>query len=292
MNTRTRFMVSLVGFFCLASFVFGDDTKPVKGTVKAADGVAIAYDVRGRGDIALVFIHGWCGDREYWKHQLDEFATDYRVVAIDMAGHGESGRDRKEWSVMGLAGDVEAVVKKLGLKRVILIGHSMGGPVSLEAAKRMPGMVLGVVGCDTLQNADQKMPEDQAKALVSAFEKDFAATTTMGISGMFPEKGDKEMREWLIKKALKQDQKMAVGLFKDFSNVDGPALMKNAKVPVRCINSTPIVPFAAPTMPEINKKYCDYEAVMMEGVGHWPMGMRSDQVGTGGRAARSNRHPA
>src|SRR5207245_11106935 len=87
------------------------DAKPVKGTAKAADGLTIAYDVRGKGDTALVFVHGWCMDRESWKHQLDKFAADYRVVAVDLGGHGESGKDRKEWSVTGLAGDVEAVVK-------------------------------------------------------------------------------------------------------------------------------------------------------------------------------------
>src|SRR6201988_852119 len=84
----------------------------------------------------LVFLHGWCGDREYWKHQVGAFAADYRIVALDQAGHGESGQERNVWKAASLAGAVEAVVKELGLKRVILVGHSMGGQIALLAAKR------------------------------------------------------------------------------------------------------------------------------------------------------------
>ena len=79
-------------------------------TFRADDGLEIVGEVRGRGDAALVFLHGWCGDREYWKHQVEVFAADYRVVALDQAGHGESGKGRKAWTADGLAGDVEAVV--------------------------------------------------------------------------------------------------------------------------------------------------------------------------------------
>src|SRR5262249_46569104 len=155
----------------LASALAGGqpDARPAKKTVRADDGLNLVCEVRGQGDTALVFLHGWCGDREYWKHQVGPFAADYRVVTLDQAGHGESGKDRKVWSTSGLAGDVEAVVKALGLKRVILVGHSMGGPVALLAAKRMPGTVVAVVGVDTLQNAEFKVPETLRKKFMEAF---------------------------------------------------------------------------------------------------------------------------
>ncbi len=142
MNARLTGLVSLISCFVLMAPLAiggGGGAKPIKRTVRAEDGLRIVCEVRGKGDTALVFLHGWCGDREYWKHHVDVFAADYRVVTVDQAGHGESGKDRKNWTVAGLAGDVEALVKALGLKRVILIGHSMGGPVSLMAARRMPG---------------------------------------------------------------------------------------------------------------------------------------------------------
>ena len=99
----------------------------------------LVCELRGRGNIALIFLHGWCGDREYWKNQVDVFASEYQVVTFDQAGHGESDKDRKEWTMASLASDVESVANALELRRVIVVGHSMGGSVGLAVAKRMPG---------------------------------------------------------------------------------------------------------------------------------------------------------
>src|SRR5262249_30785345 len=144
----TRTLTSLVGLCVLASASAADE--PAKKSIRADDGVNLVCDVRGQGDTALVFLHGWCGDRAYWTNQADAFANDYRIVTLDQAGHGESGKDRKAWTVESLAADVAAVVKDLGLKRVILVGHSMGGPVALLAAKRLTGTAIAVIGADTL----------------------------------------------------------------------------------------------------------------------------------------------
>ncbi len=274
MNARLMWMLSSV--FCLwfvASAGIGaePDAKPVKKTVRAEDGLNLVCEVRGKGDTALVFLHGWCGDREYWKHQVDAFADDYRVVTLDQAGHGESGKDRKDWSVAGLAGDVEAVVKELGLKRVIVVGHSMGGPVGLLAAKRMPGTVVAVVGADTIQNVEFELPGEVRKMFLEAFEKDFRGTMQAGLAGLLNEKSDAELKKWLVTRAEAQDQKMAMGLMRDLSALDLKKALKEARVPVRCINSAGGFQFFTPTDVEINKKYADYKAVTIEGVGHYPM---------------------
>src|SRR5260370_18486724 len=94
------------------------DAKPVKKTFRADDGLEIVGVVRGQGDIALVFLHGWCGDREYWKNQVEVFAADYRVVALDQAGHGESGKGRKAWTPDALPRHAEPVAQALSLQRV------------------------------------------------------------------------------------------------------------------------------------------------------------------------------
>ena len=248
-----------------------DDAAPAKKTVRADDGLTLVCDVTGRGDTALVFLHGWCGDREYWKHQLAAFAGDYRVVAYDQAGHGESGKDRKQWTVDALADDVGAVVKALGLKRVILVGHSMGGPVALAAAKRLPGTVVAVVGVDTLQNAEFKPPEEMRKKFLAGFEADFKGTMRAGLAGMLPEKVDPALKDRLVTRAEAQDQKMALGLMRHMSGLDTKQLLKEAGVPVRCINSAGGFAFFTPTAVEVNKKYADYNAVLIDDVGHYPM---------------------
>jgi pimeloyl-ACP methyl ester carboxylesterase len=61
----------------------------------SSDDVTIAYQVQGEGKPALVFVHGWGINRTYWNAQLTYFAKKHHVVTIDLAGHGESGQDRK-----------------------------------------------------------------------------------------------------------------------------------------------------------------------------------------------------
>src|SRR6201982_229575 len=236
-------------------------------TFRADDGLEIIGEVRGHVDTALIFLHGWCGDREYWKHQVEVFAADYRVVALDQAGHGESGKGRKAWTAAALPGDVKAVATALGLKRVILVGHSMGGSVALLAAKRMPGTVIAVIGVDTLQNAEFKLPEEVRKSMLDGVEKDFRGTVGVTIAGLVPEKADAELKTWLQTKAEGQDPKMALALMHDLFGLDMRKLFKEAKWPVRCINS------AGGT----NKKYADFGAVTIEGVGHHPMLEKPDE---------------
>lgn len=253
------------------------DAKPVKKTFRADDGLEIVGEVRGRGDAALVFLHGWCGDREYWKYQVEEFAADYCVVALDQAGHGESGKGRKAWTADGLAGDVEAVVKALGLQHVILVGHSMGGPVALLAAKRMPGTVVAVIGFDTLQNAEFKLPKEVRKPILEGLAKDFKGTVRAMFDGQLPEKADSEVKKWLPTKAEGQDPKMALALTRNLFGLDTRKLLKGAKVPVRCINSAGGYKFFTPTAVETNKKYADFGAVTIDGVGHYPMLEKPDE---------------
>src|SRR5512141_3449247 len=99
------------------------------GFATAADGTRIAYEVHGAGWPALVFVHGWAWHPGYWDGQLKVFCAGALVVAVDLAGHGESGATRKDWSIAAFGADVGAVVDELGLESVVLIGHSMGGDV-------------------------------------------------------------------------------------------------------------------------------------------------------------------
>ena len=112
------------------------------GAALSSNGVLIHYDVQGAGSETLVLVHGWCCDRRYWRHQVDHLADRFTVVCVDLAGHGESGRDRQRFTISAFAEDVVAVVKQLRLDRVVLIGHSMSGGVIVEAARRLGSSVI------------------------------------------------------------------------------------------------------------------------------------------------------
>ena len=240
----------------------------VSGSVTAADGLPVAYDVRGGGDVNLVFVHCWSCNREFWREQLDVFADDYRVVALDLGGHGQSPATRESWSILGLAQDVKAVADELELDNIVLIGHSMGGPVSLEAARLMSGRVIGVIAADTLHDADLKFPPDQAEQMIAAFEADFAGTMASMFAGMAAEGMDTGLRDWIVTKASNANPEVAVALLRDFGNLDFPALFSNAGVPIRAINAMSSV-MTPTTNIEGNRKYADFDATLMEDVGHF-----------------------
>ena len=274
MRKNSRAWAWVIGLATMVAINGGaaDRTAVTKSTVRAGDGVNIVCESRGKGETTLLFLHGWCGDRHWWKNQVDEFARDYRVVAIDQAGHGESGKDRKEWTLDSLSKDVERVVKELGLKRVIMVGHSMGGPIALGAAKGLPGRVAAVVGIDTLQNAEYKASEEDLKKFLEAFETDFAGTLRAAMQGMLPDNVDTNLSNWIVTGAEKQDRRMAMGLMRAFGRVDLKSLFREAKVPVRCINAAPgAFKFGIPTAAAVNKRYADFEVVIIEGTGHFPM---------------------
>jgi pimeloyl-ACP methyl ester carboxylesterase len=122
---------------------------------------------------ALVFVHGWSCDGTYWLNQGPYFSDRHTVVTIDLAGHGKSGMDRKNFTMGAFGEDVVAVIEELRLDQVVLIGHSMGGAVIVEAALRIPDRVLGIVGVDTLQDPEYKPTQASVGEFLAPFHSNF-----------------------------------------------------------------------------------------------------------------------
>jgi pimeloyl-ACP methyl ester carboxylesterase len=259
------FSLVITGFSLLTS-VFVSAAEVRTNSVESGDGVRIVYDVRGQGDPTLLFVHCWAGNRFFWRDQADAFADKYQVVTLDLGGHGESGRNRKHWSILGLSEDVRTVANALKLEHIILIGHSMGGPVSLEAARLLPGRVLGVVLVDTMHNVEVPRSMESAQADAEKLRNDFGGY--MGdLSLVFTKTSDPSIRHWVEKQALAADPAVCIALKLDTPNLDLKKLFTNARVPIRAINAKP--PLSDPTNVEGNRKYADYSAILMDDVGHF-----------------------
>lgn len=110
-------------------------------------GDRIALDCGGEGDTALVFLHGGGAGRGDWRRQLEHFAAGFQVLACDLPGHGESSTPGAEGhaSIEYLAAITVELVKQLARPRNILIGHSMGCWVALEAYRQYSSAVAGLV---------------------------------------------------------------------------------------------------------------------------------------------------
>ncbi|MEO0469089.1 MAG: alpha/beta hydrolase [Bacteroidota bacterium] len=157
-------VISIMLFGCSTKYEGGktyqvSSTKPL---VFSADSLQIHYrdydDVK-EAPATLLFVHGWCIDQSYWASQVEFLKADYRIVSLDLPGFGESGKSRKKWSMEAYGDDVRAVINQLQLENVILIGHSMGGDVVLEAALDNE-KVIGVIGVDNFKDVAMPMTEE------------------------------------------------------------------------------------------------------------------------------------
>src|SRR5436853_5160764 len=100
------------------------------------EGMALAYEQAGTGEPPLVFMHGWSADRTYFAPQVEHFRGSHRVVALDLRGHGESGKPEQAYTMAAFADDVAWLCGQLGVRKPVLVGHSMGGNIALELAAR------------------------------------------------------------------------------------------------------------------------------------------------------------
>jgi pimeloyl-ACP methyl ester carboxylesterase len=231
------------------------------------DGVPISYEVQGSGEPALVFVHGWSCDGTYWSSQLRHFASRYRAVVMDLAGHGESGAGRRGWTISAFGQDVAAVVDRLALDRMVLIGHSMGGDVIVDAALRLRGRVAGVVWADAYGNLGEPKTAEEVQGFLARFREDFVTATRELVRGMFVPGSDPELVEWVLADMSAAPLEVAVPALED-SYGNEPAVivaLSRLQTPVVAIN-----PDYRPTDVEGLRRH-GVKAVLMPGVGHFEM---------------------
>jgi len=266
-----RVLVLAVGM-CLASCHEAPEPsfEWVAGSVRSADGVLISYQMAGEGPVSVVFVHGWLCDRGYWKEQLDTFAQVHRVVALDLAGHGDSGQNRDEWTLSAFGEDVAAVINGLGLERVVLVGHSMGGPVIVEAARIAPREVIGLVVVDALQDPDAPgMTLEAVQASLAPFEESFSDRVRNLVStAMFVPESDPMLKAWIVEDMSSAPPDVGMGALRStllWATTTRSEAVAALRVPVRLINS-PLYP----TDSEAANRH-GMEVVIMSGVGHFAM---------------------
>ena len=236
--------------------------------ITAADGVPLRYDVDGLGSPPLVFVHGWSCDRTYWEQQMKHFQSDHLVVVMDLAGHGESGLDRTTWSMEAFGQDVVSVVKKLDLKDVILIGHSMGGSVILEAARMMPNRVSALVAVDTFFDVETMMTQDQADQFLRPFRSNFRAATRSYVSKyMFTPATDASLIEAIATDMSLAPPDVAIEVLASLLRYDTPSALQQVGGPVYCINSDKYL-----TKVDVAREYApSFDASILADVGHFLM---------------------
>src|SRR3989449_5814941 len=112
------------------------------------DGTRIYYKSYGKGAEALVLIHGWRCNLDYWRDQIPDFEKRNRVITIDLPGHGQSDKPQLVYSMDFFARAIDAVLHDAGVKRAVLAGHSMGTPIARQFYRKYPKQTLAIVIVD------------------------------------------------------------------------------------------------------------------------------------------------
>ena len=122
----------------------------------------------GQGAPPIFFVHGFACSHEDWRFQTQYFERTQEVIACDLRGHGQTPGRPQECSIEHYGGDVAALVNNLELRNAVLVGHSMGCRVVLEAARLVPKRVSALVLIDGSRNAtgDPDVAEQSARATV------------------------------------------------------------------------------------------------------------------------------
>lgn len=134
-------------------------------------GIEVAYDDTGGGGAALVLLHGFPFDRSMWRGQAEALGREFRVVAPDLRGLGETAPGGGQVTIESMAEDVCALLDELRLESVVLGGLSMGGYVAFEFFRKFPGRVRALVLADTRPQADteegRRAREENARRALS-----------------------------------------------------------------------------------------------------------------------------
>jgi len=277
MVKTTRFLfLTLAVALCLGACAPRSTTQPLANAI-SADNVPIAYAVYGpNSEPTLVFVHGWSCDSRYWQNQISYFSEKFHVVTIDLAGHGNSGFGRSVYTTEAFGQDVAAVLQKLDIKKAILIGHSMGGEITLFAAKIAPERVIGVVGVDTLDDIGMVYPDEVKDQIYAPIAADFVPEVQKFVRSMFPANADKALIDTVALDMSSAPKEVALSAMKEYFKISTPELVKGLSVPLKSVNAD-----LWPTNVEGNKKLVpSYEAALMKGRGHFLMLESPDEFNT------------
>jgi len=169
--------------------------------VKSFDDIEIYYEIKGKG-IPVIMLPCVGASLEFWKYQ-EPLSTKYKLVLIDVAGHGKSGRSREIHDYPSLAKDVIAVIEKEKLNEVVIVGHSFGGVVAYEAALLLPQNVLkGLITIDSLMPltnyyasvaTDEEIAEEMKE-----YEGNYKENYDSLLHRIMGDRVDKETMDWFV----------------------------------------------------------------------------------------------
>lgn len=192
----------------------------------------------------LLFVHGWAGDSRFWIPQVNHFEDQYEIDTPDLAGHGRAANQRGTCTIDGFATELADRIRGLDTESCILVGHSMGGAVALEAARKIPERVGRVVMVDAFVMDWGRLDEALIGGFLATFREDFSGA----VRGLIEQTCTPETDPAVIEHAAKVMTTLspAVGLpaLESLLRWDPLPTFEALDMPLDCINSVLVNPEA------------------------------------------------
>lgn len=236
------------------------------------DQTQISYRTCGSGDIAVLFVHGWNINKSYWSAQFDEFCGDYNVISMDLPGFGESKNLEEQYAITSYAKDVRALMDHLELNKVVLVGHSMGGRIILEAAQNND-RVIAMVGVDNFKEVDQEITEElkaEMDRFLTMLNNDFSETSSAYADQyLIYDRADSAVRRRIVQNYSKSNPESSIAAIAAYFNYEytESERLTGLKLPLYLISSHM---FPLDTL-ALDNTGLDYHVFGMDQTGHFPM---------------------
>jgi pimeloyl-ACP methyl ester carboxylesterase len=237
------------------------------GSVSAAtvDGIQIHSSTSGQGLKTVILVHGWTCDETTWQSQVPELAKSYRVITLDLPGHGKSGSTKDgKLSINLFARAIDAVRSEAKIDRCVLVGHSMGTPVIIQYARLYPQHTIALVFVD---GSVTPIPKGALRPPTQFAGPEGLKAREAMIRGMFSSATTPEMQHHILSMMLGAPAATAVGAMEAFLD---PAIWKED------VFAQPVLGIYADrsfsTDPEsMKKRFPKLEYVKIPGTGHFLM---------------------
>ncbi|MDO6407136.1 alpha/beta fold hydrolase [Pantoea phytobeneficialis] len=194
-------------------------------------GVELHVTDNGSGDIALVFMHFWGGSSATWSSVINLLSHTFRCVAIDARGSGESAVGGQGYRTADHADDVYNVIKELNLKRVILVGHSMGGKTAQLLASRLNQEVEALALVASAPLAPMNISEEQRSQMRMAYSSRESVLWTLE-NVLTAGHLTAQQQEMLVRDALRVSDDAADGWIFTASREDLRAAAEHIHLPI------------------------------------------------------------
>ncbi|AUD05651.1 alpha/beta hydrolase [Spirosoma pollinicola] len=146
---------------------------------QSINGISLNVLEKGNGSRTLIFLHYFGGSALEWESVMNTLSGEYRCLAVDLRGHGDSEAPQTGYSVDDMANDISELIRQLDVQEFILVGHSMSGKVALALAARQPAGLQKLILVSPSPPVPEPIPDDERQKLLDGHGKRSSAKKTL-----------------------------------------------------------------------------------------------------------------